>query len=64
MIYFAQENELFRNRVKIGITDNIRQRLNGLRGDSPSNLKLLLLLPGNAHNDTLQWICSEAENER
>lgn len=34
MIYFIQETGLFRNRVKIGFTDNIKDRLAGLRSGS------------------------------
>lgn len=46
MIYFIQEKGLFRNRVKIGYTDNIRQRLGQIQSQSPSRLKLVLALPG------------------
>lgn len=46
MIYFIQETGLFRNRVKIGFTDNIKDRLAGLRSGSPSALRLILVLPG------------------
>jgi hypothetical protein len=46
MIYFVQETGLFRNRVKIGFTDNVKGRMSGLRGGSPSTLKLLMILPG------------------
>ncbi|MHC4617976.1 MAG: GIY-YIG nuclease family protein [Planctomycetota bacterium] len=46
MIYFIQETGLFRNRVKIGFTDNIKDRLASLRSSSPSALKLTLVLPG------------------
>ncbi len=51
MIYFVQEKGLFRSRVKIGFTDNIKGRLSGLRGGSPSALKLLLLLSGTAQDE-------------
>ncbi len=53
MIYFIQETGLFRNRVKIGITDNIKGRLSGLRGGSPSALKVLLILPGDIKIETV-----------
>lgn len=49
MIYFVQETGLFRNRVKIGFTDKIKGRMAGLRGGSPSELKLLLVMPGDTH---------------
>ncbi len=46
MIYFVQEKGLFRNKVKIGFTNNVKGRMSRLRGGSPSALKLILLLPG------------------
>jgi hypothetical protein len=46
MIYFVQETELFRNRVKIGFTEDIRKRMQGLRCGSASTLKVVLVLPG------------------
>lgn len=51
MIYFIQETGLFRNRVKIGLTDNLKQRLRRLRNMSPSTLKLLLVLPGDIQEE-------------
>lgn len=51
MIYFVQEKGLFRSRVKIGFTDNIKNRLSGLRVGSPSVLKLVLLLPGTTQDE-------------
>ncbi len=51
MIYFIQETGLFRNRVKIGYTDNIKDRLAGLRSGSPSALKLTLALPGDTKTE-------------
>lgn len=46
MIYFLQEKGLFRSRIKIGFTNNVKGRMSKLRGGSPSALKLILLLPG------------------
>lgn len=46
MIYIVQEKGLFRSRIKIGFTNNVKGRMSGLRGGSPSALKLILLLPG------------------
>lgn len=46
MIYFIQETGWFRNRVKIGTTSDIRKRLCDLRGVSPSELKVVLVLTG------------------
>lgn len=51
MIYFVQEEGLFRNKVKIGFTDNIKNRISGLRGGSPSALKLVLLLSGTTQDE-------------
>lgn len=51
MIYFIQETGLLRNRVKIGFTDNIKDRLAGLRGASPSALNLILTLPGDTKTE-------------
>jgi len=51
MIYFIQETGLLRNRIKIGYTDNIRQRLNTLQGHSPSKIKLVLALPGGQQDE-------------
>ncbi len=51
MIYFVQEKGLFRSRVKIGFTDNVKNRLSGLRVSSPSILKLILLLPGTTQDE-------------
>ncbi len=51
MIYFVQEKGLFRSKVKIGFTDNVKNRLSGLRGGSPSALKLVLLLPGTTQDE-------------
>lgn len=51
MIYFIQETGLFRNRVKIGFTDNIKDRLAGLRSGSPSALNLVLTLPGDIETE-------------
>lgn len=53
MIYFVQETGWFRNRVKIGITDNIKQRLAALRSLSPSNLKLKLVFPGGIETEAI-----------
>ena len=52
MIYFIQETGLFRNRVKIGLTSNLKDRLSALRGTSPSRLKVLLTLPGDVQAET------------
>lgn len=51
MIYFIQETGLFRNRVKIGLTDNLKKRLGQLRSGSPSTLRLLLVLPGDTQEE-------------
>lgn len=51
MIYFIQETGLFRSRIKIGFTDNIKDRLAALRGGSPSVLKLVLGLPGDTKTE-------------
>lgn len=51
MIYFIQEKGLFRNRVKIGYTDNIRSRLRDLQSASPSKLKILLILSGDEQDE-------------
>lgn len=37
---------MFRSRIKIGFTNNVKGRMSKLRGGSPSALKLILLLPG------------------
>jgi hypothetical protein len=52
MIYFIQEVGLFRNRVKIGLTDNLKSRLTSMRSDSPSRLKILLATPGDIQTET------------
>lgn len=46
MIYFLQENELFRNRVKIGYSTRPLRRFDDLNTASSTNLKLLLVLGG------------------
>lgn len=51
MIYFVQEVGLFRNRVKIGFTNDIKRRLDQLRVTSPSELKVLLTLPGDMQTE-------------
>lgn len=51
MIYFVQETGLLRNRVKIGFTENIKNRLADLRVANSSGLKVLLLLPGDTKTE-------------
>ena len=53
MIYFIQEVGLLRNRVKIGFTDDLKSRLGGIRGDSPSPVKVLLVLSGDRKTEAI-----------
>lgn len=53
MIYFIQETGLFRNRVKIGFTTNVKNRLVDLQIGSASPLRLIVVLPGDADVETV-----------
>jgi hypothetical protein len=53
MIYFIQETGWFRNRVKIGTTNNIKKRIRDFRTSSPSKLKVVLVLVGNENIEAI-----------
>ena len=46
MIYFIQEDEPGRDRIKIGYTINVYRRIENLESCSPSKLKCVLYFPG------------------
>lgn len=53
MIYFIQEVGLLRNRIKIGYTENIRERIKEIQSGCPSKLRILLVLPGSMKDEFL-----------
>jgi hypothetical protein len=53
VIYFVQEIGWFRSRVKIGYTSDVKRRLEQLRGASPSELKAVLVLPGDMQTEVI-----------
>ena len=53
MIYFIQETGFLRSRVKIGFSDNPKTRLAQAQTQSPSRLRVLLILEGDKDTEAL-----------